>query len=158
MLHDLKIYHFADARHHLPQLAEWLLAEWGHHHQNQSKEAAITRLEKNLNKDTLPIGFVGEVNHQLVGCAMLRNDDMGDAAPYNPWLASVYVHPDFRGQGFALPLIKVVEEKAAQLGYQQLYLFTKVSVGLYEKAGWQAFEMRDYRDKTYTVMKKKLSG
>lgn len=70
-------------------------------------------------------------------CSLRPND--GIRPELTPWLASLYVEPDFRGQGIAVKLIKDITQKAKSLGYHALYLlaFDEALPNWYEKQGWQ---------------------
>lgn len=91
----------------------------------------------------------------LVGTASLIFDDL-EGDPRNPWLASVFVPPEQRGQKIASSLVRRVEEAARRIGYSRLYLFTTSACALYAALGWRALEQRDYRGESIQVMDKAL--
>ena len=75
-----------------------------------------------------------------VGTAGLIENDLDSRPELTPWLAAMYVRPESRGRGYALELIRAVENTAVAAGYDRVWLYTFVAEGLYLKAGWQSVE------------------
>jgi predicted N-acetyltransferase YhbS len=74
-----------------------------------------------------------------------------------PWLASVYVAPEFRHQGVGSRLVNSVSEAARKAGMEALYLFTPDRVAFYQRLGWQVLHGEAYRGRWVTVMRIQLS-
>jgi predicted N-acetyltransferase YhbS len=109
-----------------------------------------------MNVDRVPVAFVAlDDAGGIVGTASLIFDDL-EGDPRNPWLASVFVPPEQRGQGIASALVRTVEAAARRIGYSRLYLFTTSAARLYAGLGWRALERRDYRGEHIQVMDKTL--
>ena len=85
------------------------------------------------------------------------DDDM-DADPRNPWLASVYVAPEFRRRGIAAHLVGAVEAAARRLGFARIFLYTPSAAPLYARLGWRHLETRPHRGEIVTVMDRDLAG
>ena len=75
-----------------------------------------------------------------VGTAGLIGSDLDSRPELTPWLAAMYVEPQWRGRGYALDLIGAVEAAAVRSGYRRVWLYTYVAEGLYLKAGWRSVE------------------
>ncbi len=93
----------------------------------------------------VPAAFVAIEEDMPVGMVSLKNDDLWSRKDLNPWLASLYVVPEFRRRGIAEALVGAVIEKARGLGYPELYLFLGHEDGLdlalyYGNRGWQYME------------------
>lgn len=60
-------------------------------------------------------------------------------------LQKLYLSDEAKGHGLGTRLVGVVERRARELGYEQLYLEThsnlKVAIHLYEKLGYQRIEL-----------------
>jgi ubiquinone/menaquinone biosynthesis C-methylase UbiE/ribosomal protein S18 acetylase RimI-like enzyme len=71
-------------------------------------------------------------------------------------LASVAVHPDFRGKGVAVRLFQLFEERAGRLGVRRIELSVLASsaraIAFYKKVGWQVAR----HDRDYVVFEKML--
>jgi GNAT superfamily N-acetyltransferase len=68
----------------------------------------------------------------------------------------VYVAPQYRRQGVATALIGRVEQRAAALGSDSLFLFTPESEALYAGLGWQLMEYSDHQGRRLAIMSKAL--
>ena len=138
-------------------VAAWEFGEWGHLNPGETlaeREAWMRR--ETLNSDRAPLTFVAlDDAGRAIGTAALLFDDLkGD--PRNPWLASVYVPPERRGQGIASALVRTVEDAARRFGYRQLYLFTSTAPKLYAGLGWRPLETTRYRGDEIQIMDRAL--
>ena len=91
-----------------------------------------------------------------VGTASLIADDMSIRRELSPWLASVFVVPEYRGQGIASTLVRRVEAEATASGFERFYLYTPDQQALYRRLGWQNEENVEYRREHVTVMARQL--
>lgn len=153
----MKIVPLAERPDLTPLVAAWGFGEWGHLNpaETLAEREAWTRRET-LNTERAPLTFVA-LNGQgrAIGTAALLFDDLvGD--PRNPWLASVYVPPERRGQGIASALVRTVEDAARRFGYRQLYLFTSTAPKLYASLGWRPLETTTYRGDEIQIMDRAL--
>lgn len=74
-------------------------------------------------------------NDKIVGCAGLIINDFISRADLYPWLSSLHVDSDLRGNSYGGLLIVHVKEDAKKAGFKKLYLATDF-VGYYEKYGF----------------------
>ena len=91
-----------------------------------------------------------------VGTAGLIRNDLDSRPELTPWLAAMYVRPELRGRGYALELIRAVENAAVLAGYSQVWLYTLVAEGLYLKAGWQSVERFEMEGVQAVLMRRDL--
>src|SRR6266478_657201 len=82
------------------------------------------------------ITFVGHRNSELLGSVSLEPSDLPQFDHLSPWLASLYVHAPFRGQGVGRTLVRHLQCFALSHGIGPLYLWTPGSTQLYEHCGW----------------------
>ncbi|QKG78415.1 GNAT family N-acetyltransferase [Streptococcus canis] len=96
-------------------------------------------LAKRLETDKLDamdqVIIMTNSHDQLMGFAALVQEDIVEKPDYGPFLSTVYVSPDFRGQGLSLELVDRITEIARQKGVKDLYAIT-AHQGLYEKNGF----------------------
>ena len=140
-----------------------LLAKW-HHEQWQHLNPASYDLQARINdyqhatSTNIPAMLVAYKNDQPLGSVRLIEHDMENHPELTPWLASLYVHPDSRGQGIGSSLIQEIEKLAQQLGFMQLYLYTEDKHQLYKRLGWQELFREDYYDQQVIVMSKVIDN
>lgn len=148
----MKVDYLADHREHIPRLAEWLHAQWGYLHENDSVERRAARLEARATRGGIPVSFVAVDGDTLLGSASLVHDDLETRPEIGPWLASVYVAPEHRRRGVASALVRRVIEEARDSGVSRLYLWTTDQEQLYAGLGWRPVERMRFRDEDIVVM------
>lgn len=137
-------------------IAGWTFQAWGHLHAGYTLDQAIKRIKNQCGDRGVPSVFVAISGEKPVGTASLVADDMSIRRELTPWLASVFVVPEWRGQGIASMLVKRVEVEAIDSGLQHFYLYTPDQQALYRRLGWQDVETLEYRGETVTVMSRQL--
>jgi len=141
---------------YLLQLARWHHDEWLHLNPGATLESRVKRYQDSINTDVLPEIFVAYSGDVLLGSVTLAKDDMDTRAYLTPWLASLYVAPEYRSQGVASQLIKYVVSYAKQMQYKNIYLFTEDQTDFYKHRGWHFIESLEYRNNEVDLMSQKL--
>ncbi len=151
---SIKIDYLINHPEHLPVLASWMFKTWGHLNPQSSLEKAEHKLTTHLNAVNMPLTFIALQNDEPVGMCSLRQND-GIKEELTPWLASLFVLPQFRGQGIGEKLVQMVIKKAHTFGYDTLYLFAFDSSlsSWYEKLGWKMIDTDSLNEHQVTVMK-----
>jgi predicted N-acetyltransferase YhbS len=139
----------------LPRLAEWHFAEFGYLNPANTVERYVERLTAALQKSDLPTTFIALRGDSLLGSASLVRRTITHPHLW-PWLSSVYVDPQHRGQGIASALIGKVERAAAEMGSEKIYLFTPSSEKLYASLGWELMEHSHHQELKIAIMSKAL--
>jgi len=153
-----RIVLLADRTDLLHLVAAWCHAEWGHAVPGRTLAQREARLRAGFDPRRLPIVFVAvDGDGRALGTATLMNDDLDDDKR-NPWLASVYVAPEFRRRGIAAQLVGAVEAAARRLGFARIFLYTPSAAPLYARLGWRALETRPHRGEIVTVMDRDLAA
>ncbi|ELY20577.1 GNAT family N-acetyltransferase [Vreelandella titanicae] len=134
----------------------WTFEAWGHLHPGLTQEQAIQHLKAECGQGGVPSIFVAIQGETPVGTASLIADDMSIRREFTPWLASVFVVPEWRGQGIASALVRRIEVEAAESGIERFYLYTPDQQALYRRLGWQDEESLEYRGENVTVMSRQL--
>lgn len=136
----------------VPTLARWL------HHQflplspGSTVERCAQRLRDQPGGRAIPTTVVAISDGTLLGSASLVSQDMVVRPSLSPWLASVYVAPEYRKQGVGSALVQRIVDDARALGIQRLYLYTPDREPFYHRLGWRTLEHIDYRDHYVAVM------
>jgi GNAT superfamily N-acetyltransferase len=152
----MQISYLADAFELATGLIPGILEHWRPIVPEDTWEARAARLRSHMNREQLPIGWLAHHGSQAMGTAALRTHDLPGREDLGPWLGGVYVAPPFRRRGVASLLCRTVEERARQLGYRHLYLFTLDQQALYSHLGWRQLEKASWRARTADIMIKDL--
>lgn len=119
--------------------AAWAYGLWGIH-TDITLQLAVERFRASARIDDIPMTLVASVENKPVGMVSLWANDFSSRPDLTPWLASLYVHPDYRGHGYAQALVKRVEEEARKQGYSWIHLVTGQSESLYDRLGWSVLD------------------
>lgn len=140
----------------IPIVAGWLYEEWGRHLPDGSVARAERLLRAAPDDRDLPVSLIALHDGAPVGVARLIVDDMETRPDLSPWLASVFVLNEMRGQGIGSTLCHQVTDEARRLGFSSLYLFTPDREAFYARQGWDAMERTVYREKNVVIMRRML--
>lgn len=100
--------------------------------------------------------LIAHVDGKPAGVCLLVSRELEDLHDLTPWLASLYVAPEFRGLGIARRLITAIEEQARAAGFSTLYLYTDDAQPVYEKCGWTVREQLRDDAGPYVLMERNL--
>jgi len=113
-------------------------------------------LRGQLGRDAIPMSWVAILDGEPVGSVKLIEQDMATHPELSPWLSSLYVVDEHRGEGIAAKLIDRCETAARTLGHETIYLYTTTAEGIFLKAGWQTRSRERYGDEQVTIMSRIL--
>ena len=142
----------ADHLDTLPTIARWQHGEWGDLRPGDTLEARTARLEAQVGRDGIPLTVVALEEGKVLGSASLIAHDMDTRPELTPWLAGVFVGPEYRRRGIASELVRRIVAEAARLDVPLLYLYTVHSEKLYENLGWVVQERTSYREHDIVIM------
>jgi GNAT superfamily N-acetyltransferase len=141
-----------DGPSHISTLARWHHDEWRYLNPRKTLEECEAGLRRSLGATFVPSTFVALEGDVLVGSASIIVSDMDTRPELSPWLASVYIKPDFRRQGIGSTLVTAVVGRAAAEEIDKLYLFTPDQRAFYQRLGWRLMEEVVYRGHMVDVM------
>lgn len=126
----------------IPELAALLYQEWADLYQAAGIDQAQLQqvLTERTALDTLPITLVLVKGGELVGAGSIKLTEPGTKEGLSPWLAGIYVKPQYRGLGLGRDIVLALEAKAQKLGVETLYLSADSAVDFYLSLGWQVLE------------------
>ena len=154
----MQVSYLADTFETATQLIPGLLDHWRPFSPEDTWDARAHRLRTHMNREELPIAWLAHDGSRAIGTAALRKHDLPERVDLSPWLGGVYVAREFRGQGVASLLCRTVEERARQLGFRSLHLFTLDQQALYEHLGWRSIERTSWRTHSADIMTKEIAG
>jgi len=79
-------------------------------------------LDPMLGQDIIPFALVAYEGETYIGSVLVIDNDLEARPRYSPWIAALWVDPDYRNQGVAAALIKEARQHIATLGYGTCYL------------------------------------
>lgn len=124
---------------HFDTVAEWIYQQWWNKPGNTT-EVVKAPLREHLQAQPLPAALVALDGDKPVGSVLLIESDGVDALPdLKPWLAALYVLPQYRGQGVGKLLVQALEQHAQQSGFKNLYLVATDRVSFYYELGWRVY-------------------
>jgi N-acetylglutamate synthase-like GNAT family acetyltransferase len=92
-----------------------------------------------------------------VGCVSLVANNMATRPALTPWLAALFVLPEFRGRGVGATLTRRCETEPEEAGFRRIYLYTSRARVYYQALGWTTVDEDSYEGQPVTVMMKELS-
>ena len=141
----------------MPELALLHFNEWRHFSPDQTLEDRILKLQAIAKSGDVPLVIIAIDNNQLMGSAALVNEDMSTRKDLSPWLASVFVKPEFRKNGVGTSLVRHIEGEAQKRAIQKLFLHTEHARNLYASLGWHDLEECEYHGVSVAIMYKQFA-
>ena len=142
----------ADHLEAVPTIARWQHSEWGNLREGDTLAARTARLEAQIGRDSIPLVVVALDGQEVLGSASLVANDMKTRPELTPWLAGVFVAPQYRRRGIAGELVRRIVTEAARLEVPLLYLYTVHSEALYARLGWTVQERTNYLQHDVVIM------
>ena len=152
----MKILNLKECPEYLTILAEWHHNEWSYLYPDQTLNDRVTSMQQYLDNNLIPSTYVAMEDGSLLGSAALIKHDMDTRLHLTPWLASVYVAPQFRKKGIGSRLVTHVTDEAKKAGITNLYLFTPDQEDFYKRLGWKPYDEEHYYGKNVTIMELNL--
>lgn len=157
MKNEIIIDYLKNHPEHVITCAQWSFSEWGHYTPQRTLENFIESRKEYLNDDTLPLTLLAFDGKVPVGmCSLGKSKDI--LPQLLPWIPTLYVVPEYRGQGVGSLLEAKICEKARDMGYNKIYCYTSDTTVIpwYEKLSWRKKSTEWLRNHYVTVMEKDL--
>jgi GNAT superfamily N-acetyltransferase len=97
-------------------------------------------LETFVSDQTDQVALVARQHGAAIGTCLLVRSEIEPNHRVSPWLAGLFVAPEYRGKGAGAVLVRALEQQARARGFKQLFLYTRTATGFYEKLGWSMVE------------------
>lgn len=79
-------------------------------------------LDMMLGENVIPFALVAHEGDTYVGSVLVIDNDLDARPQYAPWIAALWVDPDYRKQGVAAVLIKQARQHIGSFGHGTCYL------------------------------------
>ena len=141
MTTPLRIEQLAKRTELLPLVAAWIYDEWWQYIEGSSLSNLTELLHAHLIPNHIPLTVVASLDTLPVGTATLAAHDIGTEqwSHLSPWLAAVYVVPEYRRRGIGASLVNAIVSAAAA-ETDILYLLTTEREEFYARLGWKVFD------------------
>jgi N-acetylglutamate synthase-like GNAT family acetyltransferase len=149
---EIRIVNLSEIPDIIPMLAKWHHEQWAHLNPQASLKKRIDNYHTYLGDELVPSTYVALKTGGVAGSASIVKHDMDTRMEYSPWLASVYVHSDYRDKGIGSKLVSHVMAVAEKNGFESLYLFTPDKENFYKRLGWSTIHNESYHHSTVFIM------
>jgi predicted N-acetyltransferase YhbS len=116
------------------------------------------RTEEARRVDGVPCAWVAFLDGRPVGCVSLIARNMDTRPDLTPWLAALFVLPEYRDHGVGETLTRRCEREATKAGFARLFLYTSRAREYYRRLGWLPVDEEFYEGEAVTVMMRDLSA
>ncbi|OXM16129.1 GNAT family N-acetyltransferase [Paenibacillus herberti] len=129
----IEIYSLKDKTEDFERAVQLFWDQWGTENNFPFYHDCILHSMK--TDSDLPSFFIAKMDESIIGTYALLRNDLISRQDLFPWLACLYVAPEYRGQGIGSKLLQHARQETGKKGYNNLYLSTDLN-GYYEKYGW----------------------
>ncbi|MFM7819704.1 MAG: GNAT family N-acetyltransferase [Actinomycetota bacterium] len=158
-MNSFKVVALAEHRRHWQTAAEWSYRAWQHEFPSDTVQTYLDQYAFAASKPERLIEVFAAISDgdDLLGVATLVDDDeLPDAPEPGPWLAAVFVRPEARKAKIGSSLVNAAVERARELGYPTIYLYTEHAQNWYLEKGWQKVRDTVFLGQHHTVMRLEL--
>lgn len=151
---DFSISCLCEVPSYAPVLAAAHAREWAHLYAHWNESVALSDFKAERKDTDFPTTWVAHhPSHGPMGSVSLVKDDLPGYPDLNPWLASLYVFPDFRNRGLANLLIRAALDFLRQKKYPHAYLFTEDKVPFFSGFGFKTVCQTKAEEHEVSLMK-----
>jgi GNAT superfamily N-acetyltransferase len=112
-----------------------------HEPQGVSYETLAARVRENFGQGPLPSAFVAHEGARFAGTISLIPCDLEERPQLTPWIAALWVEPEFRMSGVASALLAHGFQQARAAGFANVYLCARPALeAFYTACGWRLIE------------------
>jgi GNAT superfamily N-acetyltransferase len=116
-----------------------------------SLEQVAAGLRDLISNDEFPFAIVAHDGEHYVGSTLGIASDMDERPQYTPWVAALWVEPQYRGQNVGRSLVSFAAETCLKQCFQRVFLCARPELhDFYVRQGWLSIE-RDVGEKQLTV-------
>ena len=110
-----------------------------------SFEQELRSLELFASDQSHGVALVAKADGQPVGTCILAESEIEPNHDVSPWLAGLFVVPEYRGKGVGAALVRAIEDQARQRELSRVYLYTTHAVGFYKRLRWKVMDRTNWQ-------------
>ena len=149
---DFSLSNLAQDPTYIDQISVWFFEEWGDGIEGRTVEQFSEVLNERMNIDKLPVAFVALASGDLIGTVSLICNEISSLPQYEHWLASLFVAPEHRRQGWGAKIVRAAVQIAPEYGIDKLFLYTHSHTDFYQQLGWEYVETVLYRKRDARIL------
>lgn len=101
----------------------------------------VGRLRENMNPSPIPFALVAHRDETFIGTASVITSDIEERPQYSPWVAAVWVDPQYRMREIGSALVARAVEEVFALHFRRVYLCAeRQRRRFYARQGWVSIE------------------
>jgi predicted N-acetyltransferase YhbS len=121
-------------------------------------ENELKSLESFTADQTNQVALIAKCDGVPAGTCLLVKSEIEPRHPVSPWLAGLFVTPEYRRLGVGQALVRAIEVQAKSRGNARLYLYTTNAARYYERLGWNVTDRLDWNGFATSLMERDLQG
>ncbi len=121
---SLAIDHLFNHPDRIGVVAEWIYSAFWADKAGYRAATFAALLRQARDPNAIPLSLLALVAGEPAGTINLIDNDDEGRPHLRPWLAALYVAPQFRRQGVGTRLIAALQREAARLGFSEMFLGT----------------------------------
>lgn len=133
----MDIVYLHNKTEYITTVANWIYNEFVKDINKSVTIEKVIEFFSHSKENEFPITLIAINDNKCVGTVSIFENDLKTQNELSPWLASLYVHPEYRGQKIAQNLINRVIEIVNSMGYKKVYLRTEHTSEYYKRLGWE---------------------
>ena len=110
-----------------------------------SFEQELRSLELFASDQSHGVALVAKADGEPVGTCLLVESEIEPDHDVSPWLAGLFVVPEYRGKGVGAALVRAIEDQARQRELSRVYLYATHAVGFYKRLGWKVMDRTNWQ-------------
>lgn len=108
---------------------------------DETPASLLAGVGKVLADGPAQFGLAALVDRTFAGNTLVIRSDVSERPDLGPWVAAVWVEPDFRRRGIGAALVRKASAEAFARGVERLHLHCRAARRpFYERLGWRLFE------------------
>ena len=121
-----------------------------------SLEDCLEQLVEFVARQDYEIALLAEVGGRPAGTCLFVRREIDPVHELTPWLAGLYVAPEFRNRSIARDLVAAIEDHARKVGCERLHLYTSGAEAYYARLGWSLSEHFPWDGEPFALMHRDL--
>ncbi|WP_052256020.1 GNAT family N-acetyltransferase [Salinicoccus sp. YB14-2] len=136
----MEIEFLSDCKDKVEDVADMIYKEFVKTSSSEMTYEDVIKFFSSVKSDSLPITLIAMEEEGCLGTVSIFENDLKVRPDYKPWLASLYVKPEYRSRSVGRKLMKKVIDVTGDLGFEYLYLRTEDAAEYYLSLGWEYVE------------------
>ena len=115
-------------------------------------EYCLDQISEFVARQDYEIALLAEVGGRPAGTCLFVRHEIDPVHDLTPWLAGLYVAPEFRNRSIGRALVAAIEGHAREVGCERLYLYTSGAETYYAQLGWRVSERFPWDGAPFALM------